>query len=112
MKGRTDDLIIVKGARFFPSEIEAVLFEVEGTEPHYQIQLDREVGRDKITVLVEVSEATLFDEMKRQAAVKETIARRLAAEVGVTVDVELVGKGALARTDGKAGRVIDRRKMG
>jgi phenylacetate-CoA ligase len=111
VKGRTDDMIIVKGARFFPSEIEAVLFEVEGTEPHYQIQLDREAGVEKVTVLVEVSEATFFDQMKKQAVVKETIVRRLAAEVGVTVDVKLVGKKVLERFDGKAKRVIDRRKV-
>ena len=111
VKGRTDDMIIVKGARFFPSEIEAVLFAVEGTEPHYQIQLDREAGQEKVTVLVEVSEATFFDEMKKQAVVKQTIVQRLAAEVGVTVDVKLVGKKVLERFDGKAKRVIDRRKV-
>ncbi len=111
VKGRTDDMIIVKGARFFPSEIEAVLFEVEGTEPHYQIQLDREAGQEKVTVLVEVSESTFFDEMKKQAVVKETIVKRLAAEVGVTVDVKLVGRKVLERFDGKARRVVDRRKV-
>ena len=67
VKGRTDDMIIVKGASVFPSEIEAVLFEVEGTEPHYQIQLDREAGQENVTVLVEVSESIFFDEMKKQA---------------------------------------------
>jgi phenylacetate-CoA ligase len=111
VKGRTDDMIIVKGARFFPSEIEAVLFEVEGTEPHYQIQLDRVAGQEKVTVLVEVNESTFFDEMKKQAVVKQTIVQRLAAEVGVTVDVRLVGRKALERFDGKAKRVIDRRKV-
>jgi phenylacetate-CoA ligase len=111
VKGRTDDMIIVKGARFFPSEIEAVLFEVEGTEPHYQIQLDREAGQEKVTVLVEVSEGTFFDGMKQQAVVKQTIVQRLAAEVGVTVDVKLVGKKVLERFDGKAKRVVDRRKV-
>jgi phenylacetate-CoA ligase len=110
VKGRTDDLLIVKGARFFPSEIEAVLFEVEGTEPHYQIQLDREAGQETVAVLVEVSEGTFFDEMKKQAVVKEAIVKRLAAELGVTVEVKLVGKKVLERFDGKARRVIDRRK--
>jgi phenylacetate-CoA ligase len=110
VKGRTDDMIIVKGARFFPSEIEAILFEVEGIAPHYQIQLDREAGQERVTVLVEVSESTFFDEMKKQAVVKETIVKRLASELGVTVDVKLVGKKVLERSEGKARRVVDRRK--
>jgi phenylacetate-CoA ligase len=111
VKGRTDDMLIVKGARVFPSEIEAVLFEIEGTEPHYQVQVDREAGADVVTVLVEVSESIFFDEMKRQSVLRETIVRRLATELGVTVEVKLVGKKALARSDGKARRVVDRRKL-
>ncbi len=111
VKGRTDDMLIVKGAKVFPSEIEAVLFEVEGTEPHYQVQVDREAGVDVVTVLVEVSESIFFDEMKRQRKLEETIVRRLASELGVTVGVKLVGKKTLERSDGKARRVVDRRKL-
>jgi phenylacetate-CoA ligase len=111
VKGRTDDMLIVKGAKVFPSEIEAVLFEIEGTEPHYQVQVDREAGADKVTVLVEVSESIFFDEMKRQSVLKESIVRRLASELGVTVDVKLVGKKTLERGEGKARRVVDRRKL-
>ena len=110
VKGRTDDMLIAKGAKVFPSEIEAVLFDVEGTEPHYQVQVDRQAGTDLVTVLVEVSESMFFDEMKRQTELKDTIVRRLATELGVTVDVKLVGKKTLERSDGKARRVVDRRK--
>jgi phenylacetate-CoA ligase len=101
----------VKGAKVFPSEIEAVLFEIEGTEPHYQVQVDREAGTDVVTVLVEVSEQIFFDEMKRQTVLKEHIVKRLASELGVTVDVKLVGRKTLERSDGKARRVVDRRKL-
>ncbi len=111
VKGRTDDMLIVKGVKVFPSEIEAVLFEVEGTEPHYQVQVDREAGTDQVTVLVEVSEGIFFDEMKRQSVLREDIVRRLATELGVTVDVKLVGKKTLERSEGKARRVVDRRKL-
>ncbi len=111
VKGRTDDLLIVKGARVFPSEIEAVLLEIEGTEPRYQVQVDREAGTDVVTVLVEVSESIFFDEMKRQSVLKDTIAKRLADELGVAVDVKLVGKKTLDRGEGKAPRVVDRRKL-
>ncbi len=111
LKGRTDDMLIVKGAKVFPSEIEAVLFEIEGVEPHYQVQVDRHAGTDLVTVLVEVSESIFFDEMKRQTVLKETIVKRLATELGVSVDVKLVGRKAIERSDGKARRVVDRRKL-
>jgi phenylacetate-CoA ligase len=111
VKGRTDDMLIVKGVKVFPSEIEAVLFAVEGTEPHYQVQVDRDAGQDVVTVLVEVSEGMFFDEMRKQRALEETIVKRLATELGVTVAVKLVGKKTLERTDGKARRVVDRRKL-
>jgi phenylacetate-CoA ligase len=110
VKGRTDDMLIVKGAKVFPSEIEAVLFEVEGVEPHYQVQVEREAGQDAVTVLVEVSEQIFFDEMKRQRKLEETIVRRLATELGVTVAVKLVGRKTLERSAGKAKRVVDARK--
>ena len=109
VKGRTDDMLIVKGVKVFPSEIEAVLFEVEGVEPHYQVHVEREAGQDKVTVLVEVSERIFFDEMKRQRKLEETIVKRLATELGVTVDVKLVGKKTLERSAGKAKRVVDAR---
>ncbi len=103
VKGRTDDLILVKGARFFPSEIEAVLLEVEGTEPHYEIVLERRHGGDE--ALVRVEAATPGDENLRGA-----VERRLASELGVAVAVELVARRALPRSEGKARRVIDRRR--
>jgi phenylacetate-CoA ligase len=105
VKGRTDDLIIVKGARVFPSEIEAVLLEVEGTEPHYEIVLDRKDGRDEALVRVEATSPG--DE-----ALRGTVERRLASELGVSVAVELVGARSLPRSEGKARRVIDRRRPG
>jgi phenylacetate-CoA ligase len=111
VKGRTDDMLIVKGVKVFPSEIEAVLFEVEGTAPHYQVQLDRDAGVDRVTVLVEVSEANFFDQMKQQKKLEETIVRRLASELGVSVDVKLVDRKGLERSDGKARRVVDRRRV-
>ncbi len=109
VKGRSDDLIIVKGARVFPSEIEAVLFEMEGTEPHYQIVLERRTAGDEATVLVEVAESIFFDDMRRQSELRERIERRLSSELGVAVEVKLVQKQTLERSNGKARRVVDRR---
>ena len=104
VKGRTDDLILLKGARVFPSEIEAVLLEVEGTDPHYEIELTRGNGGDEATVRVEA--ATPADEPLRG-----TVERRLASELGVSVRVELVPPRTLARSEGKARRVVDRRRV-
>jgi phenylacetate-CoA ligase len=71
--------------------------------------VDREAGVDRVTVLVEVSESIFFDEMRQQRRLEDTIKQRLAAELGVHVDVKLVGKKTLERSEGKARRVVDRR---
>jgi len=109
--GRTDDMLIVKGVNVFPSQIEDVLFAIEGTEPHYQIILERTGALDEMTVLVEVAESIFFDEMKRQKEMVEQIQRRLAQELGVSVAVKIVEKKTLQRFEGKAQRVIDRRTL-
>lgn len=110
VKGRTDDMLIVKGVNVFPSQIESVLFEIEGTEPHYQIIVDKKGALDEMTVLVEVSEKIFFDEMKRQKEFVDLIKDRLFAELGINVEVKLVEKRTLERFEGKAVRVIDKRR--
>ncbi len=109
--GRTDDMLIIKGVNVFPSQIESVLFDVEGIEPHYQIVVDRKGALDDVTVKVEVSEPIFFDEMKKQNELVDQIKRRLASELGISVDVKLVEKKSLERSEGKAKRVIDLRKI-
>lgn len=109
--GRTDDMLIIKGVNVFPSQIESVLCAIEGTEPHYQIVVDRKGALDEVTVLVEVSEAIFFDEMKKQRELIDLITRRLTSELGISVEVKLVEKKTLERFEGKAKRVIDRRKI-
>ena len=109
--GRTDDMLIIKGVNVFPSQIEHVLFEVEGTEPHYQIVVDRKGALDDVTVKVEVSESIFFDEMKKQNELMDLIKRRLSSELGIGVNVKLVEKKSIERSEGKAQRVIDLRKI-
>ncbi|HXX53605.1 MAG TPA: phenylacetate--CoA ligase, partial [Thermodesulfovibrionales bacterium] len=109
--GRTDDMLIVRGVNVFPSQIESVLFEIEGTEPHYQIVVERKGAMDNVAVLVEVSETIFFDEMKKQNELIGLIRRRLASELGISVDVRLVEKRTLERSEGKAKRVIDKREL-
>jgi phenylacetate-CoA ligase len=109
--GRTDDMLIIRGVNVFPQQIETVLFEIEGVAPHYQIVIDRKGALDETVVNVEVSESIFFDEMKKQSELKETIKKRLASELGISVEVKLVEKKTLERFEGKAKRVIDNRKF-
>jgi len=108
VKGRSDDVLIVKGVNVFPSQIEAVLFEIEGIEPHYQIVIDRKGALDEATVRVEVAgDAADTD----RPHLREAIRRRLHSELDISVEVELLAPRALERFEGKAKRVIDRRQV-
>ena len=109
--GRTDDMLIIRGVNVFPSQIETVLFGIDGIAPHYQIIIDRKGALDETMVIVEVSESSVLDEIRKQTELRETIKNHLAAELGISVDVKLVGKKTLERFEGKAIRVIDNRKF-
>ena len=109
--GRTDDMLIIKGVNVYPMQIETILFDIKGTEPHYQIIVEREGRLDKVTVMVEVVESIFFDQMKKQRQLVDLIKSRLASELGIGVDVKLVEEKSLERFEGKAIRVIDKREM-
>ncbi len=111
MMGRTDDMLIIKGVNVFPTQIESVLFEIKGTEPHYRLIVERENNEDKLTILVEVVESIFFDEMKKQRALIDHIRKRLATELGIGVVIKLVEERTLERFDGKGTRVIDNREL-
>ncbi|MHB8789495.1 MAG: phenylacetate--CoA ligase family protein [Desulfobulbaceae bacterium] len=109
--GRSDDMLIIKGVNVFPVQIEKVLFEIEGTQPHYQILVDRENHSDRVTVMVEANESIFFDEMRKQRVLIDHIKSRLASELGISVEVRLVESKSLERTEGKSKRVIDKRQL-
>ncbi len=111
IKGRSDDMLIIKGVNVFPVQIERVLFEIKGTQPHYQIVVDRKNHSDTITVLVEVDESIFFDEMRKQRQMVDHIKARLASELGISVAVKLVEEKTLERFEGKSKRVVDNRKL-
>ncbi|HKL49210.1 MAG TPA: phenylacetate--CoA ligase [Desulfuromonadales bacterium] len=110
MSGRSDDMLIIRGVNVFPSQIESVLFNIEGVEPHYQLIVDREDNLDKLEVQVEVNESTFSDEVKRLQALSQHIQKDIKEMLGVTCKVRLVEPKTLARSEGKAKRVIDRRQ--
>ena len=109
-RGRSDDMLIIKGVNIFPMQIEEVLFQVEGCEPHYQLVVDRIDNVDTLEVQVEVSETIFFDEMKKQRAFISLVEKRLASALNVGCKVKLVESAKIPRHEGKAQRVIDRRK--
>jgi phenylacetate-CoA ligase len=111
MMGRSDDMLIIKGVNVFPTQIEAVLFEIEGTEPHYRLIVERENNEDKLTVMVEVLESMFFDEMKKQRTLIDAIKKRMASELGIGVQIKLVEERTLERFSGKGERVIDKREI-
>ncbi len=109
--GRTDDMIKVKGINIFPSQVESVLFDIGGAEPHYQIIIERKGSRDELTVLFEVSESILAEQMKNPGEFIETVKARLASELSIPVEFRPVEKDTIERPGGKAQRVIDKRKL-
>ncbi len=109
--GRTDDMLIIRGVNVFPSQIEEVLFNIEGVSPHYQIIVDRKGALDTATVMVEANANLFFDEMKKQKQLLDRINYELKTTLGIDVDVKLVEPHSIERSMGKAKRVIDKRKL-
>ncbi|NLC56475.1 MAG: phenylacetate--CoA ligase [Armatimonadetes bacterium] len=108
---RTDDMLIVRGVNVYPSQIEAVLLDVEGVEPHYQIILERKAALDEMTILVEVSSDLFTDRMSRLVDLEKQIKSRMHAALGLTPKLKMVEPRTLERSQGKAKRVIDNRTL-
>ncbi len=109
LSGRSDDMLIIRGVNVFPSQIESVLFTIKGVEPHYQLLVDREGTLDTLEVLVEVDEQTFSDEVRKLQQLSGMIQKQIKDLLGVTCKVRLVEPKTLARSEGKAQRVIDNR---
>ena len=107
---RSDDMLIIRGVNVFPSQIEHALLEVEGTLPHYQIILTRQKGLDAVEVQVEVTPQVFSDEVRALEGLHHRLMETIDRTLGLRVDVRLVAPRTLARSEGKAKRVIDRRE--
>ena len=108
--GRTDDMIILRGVNVFPTQIEEQLVKVDGLTPHFQIKLDRAGRLDNMTVLVEAVESAATDEARDASA--RALTKRIKQTVGITVRVDVSEPGGVARSQGKAVRIIDNRPKG
>ncbi|BBB90854.1 MAG TPA: phenylacetate--CoA ligase [Methylomusa anaerophila] len=109
--GRSDDMLIIRGVNVFPSQVETVLLSIGETSPHYQLIVDRKDNLDCLTVLVEVTDDLFSDEVKRLEALEHKIKSELASALSVSATVRLVGSKTIERSEGKAKRVIDNRKL-
>jgi phenylacetate-CoA ligase len=109
VQGRTDDMLIVRGVNVFPSQVESVLLECEGTAPHYLLVLRKEGVLDTLEVQVEVSENIFSDRMRELHQLEAKIHSRLESVLGISVRLKLVEPRTIARSEGKAKRVMDLR---
>lgn len=111
IKGRSDDMLIIRGVNVFPSQIEAILLETEGLTPHYQLILDRHGVLDTLEIQVEVDEKIFSDEVRHLQHLEAKIQENIKEFLGVTAKVKLVEPKSLVRSEGKAKRIIDRRNI-
>jgi len=108
--GRTDDMMIIRGVNVFPSQIESILMETKGTLSHYQLVVDRVNNLDTLEVWVEIGEEFFSDEIKVLQQFSKSLERSIKDIIGVSAKVKLVEPKTLERSQGKAQRVIDKRK--
>jgi phenylacetate-CoA ligase len=108
--GRTDDMLIIRGVNLFPSQVEEVLMKVKEIEPHYLIVVDRVNYLDTIELWVEVSEDVFAEKINDLEKFESAIENKLHAATGVSIDVKLKEPKTIKRSEGKAKRVIDKRK--
>jgi len=110
-KGRSDDMLIIRGVNVFPSQIEEVLLSMNQVTPNYQIVVDRVNNTDTLDVNVEMTEEMFEDDIKSIQNVEKTIEGKLRTMLGIGADVHLVNPKTIVRSEGKAKRVIDNRKL-
>jgi phenylacetate-CoA ligase len=109
--GRTDDMLIIRGVNVFPSQIESVLLSIGDIQPHYQILVDRINNADTLTVEIEIPEAMFTDNVKGIEGFEKRVGSQMNSVLGISAKIRLVEPKSIARSEGKAKRVIDNRKI-
>jgi phenylacetate-CoA ligase len=109
--GRSDDMLIIRGVNVFPSQVEEALLRVEGTAPHYLIEVARPGTLDEAVVKVEIRPQDFSDEMRLMVGLRDRIDHQIFSITGIRMAVELVAPGSLERSAGKARRVLDHRPI-
>ncbi|HOB28246.1 MAG TPA: phenylacetate--CoA ligase [Bacillota bacterium] len=111
VSGRTDDMLIIRGVNVFPSQVESILLNIGATEPHYQLVVDREGALDTLEIRVELTEQMFSDKVKGLEGLEKLIRDEISNLLGISTAVKLVEPKTIPRSEGKAERVIDRRKL-
>lgn len=109
--GRTDDMLIIRGVNVFPSQVEAALLTIDGTTPHYMINVDRVDNTDTLEVQVEVEERFFSDEVSSLENLSRKIHDKLREALGLNAKISLVQPNSLVHSDGKTKHVNDKRKL-
>ncbi|MDG1168721.1 MAG: phenylacetate--CoA ligase [Sulfitobacter sp.] len=105
--GRSDDMIILRGVNVFPTQIEEALMATKGLAPHFQIELSRPDRMDQMRVLCECADASVSDDARAAAA--KAMAAQIKQTVGISVQIDVADVGGVARSEGKAVRIVDKR---
>lgn len=108
--GRSDDMMIIRGVNVFPSQIETVLLQ-EGYSPNYLIEVDRANNVDTLDISVELNPDQFSDTVKELSAKEKSLANAIKTMLGINPKVHLVAPKTITRSEGKAVRVIDKRKL-
>lgn len=109
--GRSDDMLVIRGVNVFPSQIESVLLKFTEIEPHYMIYVDRIGNLDVMEIHLEMSGELFADEIRKIEALERRLDREIDSVLGINAKVRLVEPRSIERSEGKARRVIDRRKL-
>ncbi|MCR5202337.1 MAG: phenylacetate--CoA ligase [Lachnospiraceae bacterium] len=110
-KGRTDDMLIIRGVNVFPSQVESALLTIDGITPHYMMIVDRVDNEDTLEVQVEVEERFFSDEIKQLENLTKKVAATLRTAIGLNAKVKLVEPNTLEHSQGKTKHVTDNRKL-
>ncbi len=109
--GRSDDMLIIRGVNVFPSQIESVLMKYGELEPHYMIIVDRIDNLDQMEIQIEMTPALFSDEVRKMEALERKLTAAIESTLGINAKVRLVEHKTIQRSEGKAKRVFDNRKL-
>ena len=110
-RGRSDDMLIIRGVNVFPSQIESVLLDLGNTAPHYQLIVDRINNKDTLEIVVEMSDDLFSDSVRKIEEKGRAIRAAVESTLGISAKVTLVEPKSLERSEGKSKRVIDKRNI-
>jgi len=111
IRGRCDDVVVIKGINIIPARIGDVLEQIKGERPVYQLVATREQHRDQLEIWVEVTEQFFYDKMREQRALVDALRQKVANFIGITAHIKLVERGSLERIDGAVKPFVDRREV-